>query len=103
MSDLSKLFISHIDFCNDIFPHSTETSCLHHAVEEICEIWKEADEDKKPEEYVDAIMCLLYGMNRASITLDEFKGAFLHKLQKNKSRKWNKNKDDSYSHEKTLP
>jgi D-alanine-D-alanine ligase-like ATP-grasp enzyme len=96
------LFKVHISFCNKVFTKSTEISCLHHAIEEICEVWKEKDSEKKIEEYVDVIMCLLHGLNKAGFTVDQFKEVFARKLTVNSLREWKQNEDGSYSHVKQI-
>lgn len=97
-NSMEEMFAFHMTACNIIFPNSTETSCLHHAVEEITEIWKESDKTKKPEEYVDTFMCLLHGMSKDGISVCDFSKAFSAKIWKNVNRKWKENADGSYSH-----
>jgi|SRR5690242_14094795 len=56
--------------------------------------------DDPTEEYVDCIMCLIDSSARAGISMEDLKKAFLDKLIINKSRKWIKNLDNTYSHVK---
>lgn len=98
---ISELFTEWKVLSISLFPQATEISSLHHAVEEICEVWKEKDNIKKVEEYVDVFMCLLTAMEQAGISLnDEFRTSFQNKFAVNMQRKWGINADSSYNHVK---
>ncbi|MBO3464278.1 DUF550 domain-containing protein [Aetokthonos hydrillicola CCALA 1050] len=83
------------------FPEATAVSSLRKCETEIDEI--EADivaGIQNPVEYADAIMCLFDSAGRHGISIEQIIEAFAAKLEKNKSRKWIKNPDNSYSHVK---
>ncbi len=83
------------------FPEATPISSLRKLEAEIKEI--EADiiaGIKEPVEYADALMCLFDSAGRQGIAPEEIFAAFAYKLEKNKSRAWIKNPDNSYSHVK---
>ncbi|KQS33990.1 hypothetical protein ASG33_08135 [Dyadobacter sp. Leaf189] len=83
------------------FADATPISSLRKLESEIAEIEKNIEGGiKDPEEYADAMMCLLDSAGRDGITVAEILSAFEIKLDKNKLRKWRKNPDDSYSHVK---
>ena len=104
-----NLFLDHQEWAEHKFPASTPRSSLKGLRREIKEVEKEIKKlEALPDgddglqdlgiEYVDCFMYLLDSMNRAGITLEDFKDNFENKLQINKERKWKKNKDNSYSH-----
>jgi hypothetical protein len=83
------------------FPEATAISSLRKLESEIKEIEADIQSGKKvPEEYADALMCLLDSAGRNGISLENIIEAFAIKLIKNKARKWVKNPDNSYSHVK---
>lgn len=83
------------------FPEATALSSLFKLFEEMCEIESDIIAGKRtPEEYADAMMCIFDSAGRQGIYLPELIGAFNDKLQKNKSRTWIKNPDNTYSHKK---
>lgn len=81
------------------FPEATPLSSLCKLREEIKEIEQDLSQGNLyPEEYADAMMCLLDSAKRAGITVEEILLAYELKTEKNKKRKWSKNPDNSYSH-----
>lgn len=83
------------------FKEATPISSLRKLESEIKEIESDINNGKKvPEEYADALMCLLDSAGRQGITVAEILTAFEHKLKVNKQRVWKKNSDNSYSHVK---
>lgn len=102
-SELEELFKEHQEFAKEAFPGSTWVSSLRGLEREIREV-EEASTESKGDwvmEYVDCIMYLLDSMNRANINMDEFKQSFYRKMVINDARKWEQNKDGSYSHVKS--
>ena len=97
---LEELFIKHQNFAIKAFPDSTWKSSLRGLEREIVEIEVESHNHKEDmtTEYVDCFMYLLDSMNRAAIDLVDFRGSFIAKLIVNRGRRWNQNKDGSYSH-----
>lgn len=83
----------------ETFPEATPVSSLRKLEEEIKEIEVDINAGiKNPEEYADALMCLLDSAGRHRITLEEIVISFALKFEINKERKWKKNADNSYSH-----
>jgi hypothetical protein len=81
------------------FIEATPVSSLRKLESEI----KEIEENivagiRDPEEYADALMCLLDSAGRQEIYADQIFEAFANKFEKNKTRTWKKNPDNSYSH-----
>lgn len=102
MERLSALEDERLRWSLHTFPEATAHSSLFKLFEEMVEI--EADiiaGKRRPEEYADAMMCVFDSAGRQGIFLPELIGAFNDKLQKNKSRRWVKNPDNTYSHTKT--
>lgn len=99
--NLIELEIERWEWSCGTFPEATAISSLRKLEEEIKEI--EADINsgiQNPEEYADAMMCLLDSAARHGISVIEVLEAFKQKHKKNKKRKWVKNADNSYSHVK---
>lgn len=83
------------------FPEATATSSLFKLAEEAAEIAADIENGKRePEEYADALMCLLDSAGRQGISVQEILIAYRSKLDINKQRKWIKNPDNTYSHER---
>lgn len=96
---LHELEKERLEWSLKTFPEATPISSLRKLESEIKEI--EADIEagiRNPEEYADAIMCLLDCAGRNGIYTEEIIAAFAVKLEKNKKRTWAKNPDNSYSH-----
>ena len=85
----------------ETFTEATPESSLEKLKSEIEEI---SDDLKigipNPMEYADAMMCLLDSAGRLGITPQHLVRSFKEKLEINKSRKWIKNPDNTYSHRK---
>ncbi|MAB38932.1 MAG: hypothetical protein CL528_00450 [Aequorivita sp.] len=99
MLDLNKMENDRFRWSKRTFPDATPISSLRKLESEIKEI--EADLNAgtpKPEEYADALMCLLDSAGRAGISLPTIIDAYHTKIQINKKRNWYKNPDNSYSH-----
>ena len=88
-----------LEWSLETFKEATAISSLRKLEEEIKEIESDINEGKiVPEEYADALMCLLDSAGRQGIGVEEIIAAFSEKLEKNKKRVWKKNTDNSYSH-----
>jgi hypothetical protein len=96
---LQALFQDFQNWSLRTFTDSTSISCLRHLETEIKEIEENSvSGDTDVEEWVDGIMCLLSGAAREGFTAEDIAWAFERKLEKNKSRTWAKNDDNTYSH-----
>lgn len=83
------------------FPEATVLSSLVKAEIEIAEVKSDIENGiRRTEEYVDVLMCVLDSAGRAGITVEEILFGFREKLEKNMNRKWIKNEDNTYSHQK---
>lgn len=86
------------------FPEATALSSLQKLKDEADEVEKELihghSGEELQEEYADCLMCLFDSAGRAGITPEQLLRAFALKHEKNKSRKWIKNENNSYSHVK---
>lgn len=108
MGDFKVLFERHTSFTLETFPEATPQSSLNKLRAELKEVealiapneaWMHSNE-AKAEEYVDCLMCLFDSAARAGISGKEIENAFQLKYLKNKTRKWVKNSDNTYSHVK---
>ncbi len=99
-----QLFEQHIEFAKKAFPNSTWKSSLHGLIREIEEInhamFKDDSKLDIAIEYVDCFMYLLDSMQRAGVSIEYMKEAFIAKIEINKSREWIQNQDRSYGHKK---
>lgn len=85
----------------ETFPEATDVSSLRKLEGEIKEVEADLIAGENPvEEYADCLMCLFDSAGRAGISVEQITQAFAVKLEKNKSRTWVKNPDNSYSHVK---
>ncbi|MPR36599.1 dATP/dGTP pyrophosphohydrolase domain-containing protein [Salmonirosea aquatica] len=85
----------------ETFPEATALSSIYKLREEADAIEQNLLDGKPdPMEYADALMCLLDSAGRAGITPLQILEAFQEKILINKSRKWVKNPDNTYSHVK---
>jgi hypothetical protein len=103
MRNLIELEKERLEWSLKTFPEATPISSLRKLESEIKEI--EVDiigNNKNPEEYADALMCLLDSAGRQGILVEEILQSFAIKFEKNKVRKWKKNPDNSYSHIKEI-
>lgn len=103
MKTLTELMQEHVDFTLSTFPDATAVSSLLKLQMELVEAGFEidrGDKDALAEEYTDCIMCIVDSAARAGVTPNDLLIAFREKLQKNKSRAWVKNADNTYSHVK---
>jgi len=83
------------------FTEATPISSLRKAEAEIKEIEADIEQGvRNPEEYADVIMCLFDSAARQGISALEVLTAYENKVKVNRSRKWTKNQDNSYSHVK---
>ena len=104
MEDLIKLEAERFAWSLKIFPEATPLSSLKKLQSEIKEIEVDLTLGRRnPEEYADALMCLLDSAGRRGIGLREIVVAFSNKLEKNKKRGWRKNEDSTYSHVNDKP
>lgn len=101
MKTLEELEAERLAWSLVTFPEATPISSLRKLESEIKEIEYDLENgQRRPEEYADALMCLLDSGGRHGIFLPEIIGAFAAKLEVNKRRVWVKNADNSYSHVK---
>jgi NTP pyrophosphatase (non-canonical NTP hydrolase) len=101
MKHLEELMQEHIEFTLATFPEATAISSTVKLNGEMYEVVSELgnpDKSNLAEEYVDCIMCLTDSAARSGLPPAELLEAFAKKLTKNKSRKWVKNPDNTYSH-----
>lgn len=98
---LEELEAERLDWSLKTFPEATPLSSIFKLESEVQEIkYDLANGIRRPEEYADALMCLLDSAGRSGIGVAEIIEAFAVKLEVNKRRKWVKNPDNSYSHVK---
>jgi len=83
------------------FPEATSLSSLAHLASEIKEI-EESIVEGSPDvrEFADAQMLLFDAAQRSGISVQMIFDAFKEKLEENKLRKWEMNKDGYFSHVK---
>lgn len=85
------------------FPEATANSSIQKLQDECLEIRADIEAGiRNPEEYADCLMCLFdsAGRQEIPISVQEIFEAFAMKLEKNKSRVWKKNSNNTYSHVK---
>lgn len=107
---LEELETERMAWSLETFTEATAISSLIKLEGEINEVEKALFEvqaeigtkEEAAEEYADCLMCLFDSAGRAGITPAMLRDAFEKKLAKNKARKWIKNPDNTYSHEKTI-
>lgn len=82
------------------FSNATSISSLTKLCHEIEEVHDAIVNDlpNKVEEYADCIMCIFDSAARELVTVEQINLALEAKLAKNKSRKWVRNSDNTYSH-----
>lgn len=100
---LQELHAQHVIWTGNTFPEATAKSSLAKLRSEVDELEKELDSNSTanvPEEYVDVLMCLFDSAARYGLNIYDLTEAFQNKLEKNKSRQWVKNPDNTYSHVK---
>lgn len=101
--EFANIFNQFISFSIPTFKDATSISSLEKLTDEVDEVATEIIHGHNPkdlkEEFVDCFMCLFDSQARAGISIKEFKQAFNEKLAKNKSRKWVKNANNTYSHQ----
>lgn len=87
-------------FAKKTFKRAHPITSLQKLDEEIKEVAHEIrhGHENLAEEYADCIMCLIDSAARMKITPEMLFEAFTRKLEVNKSRKWKRNKDGTYSH-----
>ncbi len=97
--DLIQLEKDRLAWSLENFPEASAYSSLYKAQEEIREIMHDVERGiREPEEYADALMCLLDSSGRQGITVEEILQAYADKIEKNKACTWKKNDDNTYSH-----
>lgn len=96
-SKLGQLFDDWMNWSNKTFAEATPQSSLIKLESEIEEIRQDlSDEKVNPEEYVDAIMCLLDSAGRLGISGDDIVNSFRIKFEINKRRTWARQSDNTY-------
>lgn len=111
MKSIIELEAERLEWSLKTFPEATPRSSMLKLQSEANEVLKEIgrleecpDSDDGlgdlTEEYADCLMCLFDSAGRAGVSIVEIFEAFEEKLEVNKSRKWIKNADNSYSHVK---
>lgn len=95
-TDLIELEKQRLQWSLEIFKEATPISSLRKLESEVKEIENDINQGKRnPEEYADALMCLLDSAGRQGISAQEIISAFAEKLERNKKRVWVKNPDNS--------
>lgn len=98
---IQELEAERLEWALKKFPDATPISSLIKLCSEIEEIHNDIiSEVREPMEYADALMCLFDSAGRQGILPEEIFVAFEKKLAINKTRTWNKNPDNTYSHVK---
>lgn len=104
--NLIKLENERMEWALATFPEATKFSSLEKLRDELKEVEAELHSDfpvpdfRIAEEYADCLMCLFDSAGRAGINAEGIAYAFSRKLKLNKSRKWVKNDNNTYSHVK---
>lgn len=94
---MSELFQDWMDWSTKTFAEATPESSLIKLEEEIGEIRENLEKGMMlPEEYVDAIMCILDSAARLGITGKHIENHFRLKFEINKKRTWVKQLDNTY-------
>lgn len=75
---------------------------LESEIQEVREALENETDEEVATEIADCIMCLLSCAGRRGIPAQNVLDAFAKKFQKNKTRKWKRNADGTYSHIKDL-
>ena len=99
MDRIIKLEHERLKWSLETFTEATPLSSLKKLRTEVDEIEYDIQNgERRPEEYADALMCLFDSAGRQGIGPGEIIDWFEKKLEKNKTRVWKKNPDNSYSH-----
>lgn len=91
-----------LSFSRVTFSEATAISSmskLEEECDEVCDVIAGKD-GELAEEYADCLMCIFDSAMRAGISQEEILSAFIDKTATNKSRKWIKSPDNTYSGEK---
>jgi len=107
MKNLQDIMKEHTSFSLRTFDGETPFTSLLKLGKELEELNVELtrdviDHSALIEEYVDCIMCLLSSAARADVNIEDLHKMFEKKVTKNINRKWIKNPDGTYSHDKSL-
>lgn len=95
---MADLFSDWMKWSTKTFAEATPESSLIKLEEEIGEIRENLERGMHlPEEYVDAIMCLLDSAARLGITGQQMENHFRLKFEINKKRTWVKLPDNTYT------
>lgn len=102
MKDIIELEAERLEWSLRTFPEATAVSSLRKLEGEIKEVeYDILNNQRRPEEYADCLMCLFDSAGRQGISMVEIFNAFAAKFEVNKRRVWKKNPDNSYSHVKS--
>lgn len=99
-----RLFADHQEWYAATFDEPSIFTPLHKLQAELIELVAEIKEPTPnlPFEFVDCLMCLISLAKKNNVPIEAIKAAFILKLEKNKSDKWRKNEDGTYSRIKLL-
>lgn len=100
-----ELEAERLEWSLETFPEATAFSSLQKLLDEIEEVeidlaFTPVNEYDLTLEYADCLMCLFDSAGRVGILPQQIFDAFAFKLEKNKSRTWIKNSNNTYSHVK---
>lgn len=105
MKTIQQLEAERLEWSKKTFGEATPISSIRKLESELKEVEQhlevlafDRNQTELTEEYADCLMCLFDSAGRVDILPDDIFDAFAKKLEKNKSRKWVKNIDNSYSH-----
>lgn len=83
----------------ETFTEATALSSLEKAKGEINEMIQDINNGKQePKEPADVIMCVFDSSGRHGMDAINVMEAYIEKVDENKSRKWKRNPDNTYSH-----
>ncbi len=97
-----EVFYDAAEFSMKAFPEATAISTLSKLTEEVQEVMIEiafqGNDGNLLTEYADCFLCLVDSIRRSGFTCEELIMEMYRKTQKNKTRSWIKNPDNTYSH-----
>lgn len=99
--DLVKAERERMKWSFETFIEANQFSSLLKCREEIEEIENDMRRNiRRPEEFADAIMCILDAAGRIGISSEEVITSYIKKVKIKIHREWKKNENNTYSHKK---
>lgn len=102
MKNFETIAKEHIEFTTATFTEATALSSIYKLQAETEELKAELSNKFNTieliTEYADCFFCLIDSAARCGLSIDHIISSMEQKLEINKSRKWKKNPDNSYSH-----